>query len=66
MTIQKYKNLDKRYTAILIAVVEGYINTCLPISSKFVQNRIDETLSSATIRNVISVSYTHLTLPTKA
>ena len=54
MTIQKYKNLDKRYTAILIAVVEGYINTCLPISSKFVQNRIDETLSSATIRNVIS------------
>ena len=54
MTIQKYKNLDKRYTAILIAVVEGYINTCLPISSKFVQNRIDTTLSSATIRNVIS------------
>ena len=54
MTIQKYKNLDKRYTAILIAVVEGYINTCLPISSKFVQNRIDITLSSATIRNVIS------------
>jgi len=54
MAIQKYKNLDKRYTAILIAVVEGYINTCLPISSKFVQNRIDTTLSSATIRNVIS------------
>ena len=54
MTIQKYKNLDERYTAILIAVVEGYINTCLPISSKFVQNRIDTTLSSATIRNVIS------------
>ena len=54
MAIQKYKNLDKRYTAILIAVVEGYINTCLPISSKFVQNRIDITLSSATIRNVIS------------
>ena len=54
MTIQKYKNLDKRYAAILIAVVEGYINTCLPISSKFVQNRIDTTLSSATIRNVIS------------
>ena len=54
MSIQKYKKLDRRYSAILISIVEGYINTCLPISSKFVQNHIDATLSSATIRNVMS------------
>ena len=33
MSIQKYKTLDLRYASILVAVVEGYINTCQPISS---------------------------------
>lgn len=54
MPIQKYKNLDHRFSAILIAVVEGYINTCLPISSKFVQKHVDLSISTATIRGVMS------------
>ena len=55
MAIQKYNNLDHRFTAILTAVVEGYINNCKPISSKFVQKKIKARLSSATIRNVMSL-----------
>mgnify|MGYP001157290124 FL=1 len=54
MSIQKYKTLDLRYASILVAVVEGYINTCQPISSKYVQNSLSANLSSATIRNVMS------------
>jgi heat-inducible transcriptional repressor len=54
MSIQKYKKLDKRFSIILTAIVEGYINTCSPISSKFVQNNISISISSATIRNVMS------------
>ena len=54
MPIQEYKNLDKRFSTILTAIVEGYINTCSPISSKYVQNNINVSLSSATIRNVMS------------
>ena len=54
MPIQQYKNLDKRFSTILTAIVEGYINTCSPISSKYVQNNINVSLSSATIRNVMS------------
>ena len=54
MSIQKYKTLDLRYASILVAVVEGYINTCQPISSKYVQNSLSSNLSSATIRNVMS------------
>ena len=54
MTIQKYNNLDLRYASILETIVEGYINTCQPISSQYVQKRISADLSSATIRNVMS------------
>ena len=54
MSIQKYKKLDKRFSIILTAIVEGYINTYSPISSKFVQNNIIISISSATIRNVMS------------
>ena len=54
MSIQKYKKLDTRFSIILTSIVEGYINTCSPISSKFVQNNISIRISSATIRNVMS------------
>ena len=55
MPIQKYKKLNQRFTAILIAIVEGYINRCIPISSTFVQKKIDTALSTASIRNVMSL-----------
>lgn len=55
MPIQKYKKLNQRFTAVLIAIVEGYINRCIPISSTFVQKKIDTALSTASIRNVMSL-----------
>tara|TARA_B100001996_G_scaffold381673_1_gene371596 strand:- start:921 stop:1952 length:1032 start_codon:yes stop_codon:yes gene_type:complete len=54
MTIQKYNRLDLRYSSILATIVEGYINTCQPISSQYVQKKLLTDLSSATIRNVMS------------
>ena len=54
MTIQKYNRLDLRYSSILLTIVEGYINTCQPISSQYVQKKLLTDLSSATIRNVMS------------
>ena len=54
MTIQKYSNIDTRFSAILISTVEGYIKTCAPVSSKFVQGTLPMPLSTATIRSVMS------------
>ena len=54
MTIQKYNSLDLRYSSILLTIVEGYINRCQPISSRYVQKKLLTDLSSATIRNVMS------------
>ena len=54
MPIQKYSNIDSRFSAILISTVEGYIKTCAPVSSKFVQGTLPMPLSTATIRSVMS------------
>ena len=55
MHIKKYRNINNRFKSILIATVEGYINTCSPVSSKYVQGRLPISLSTATIRNVMSI-----------
>ena len=55
MHIKKYRNINNRFKSILIATVEGYINTCSPVSSKYVQGSLPITLSTATIRNVMSI-----------
>lgn len=55
MHIKKYRNINNRFKSILIATVEGYINTCSPVSSKYVQGNLPITLSTATIRNVMSI-----------
>ena len=54
MPIQKYSNIDTRFSEILISTVEGYIKTCAPVSSKFVQGILPMPLSTATIRSVMS------------
>jgi len=55
MHTKKYRNINNRFKSILVATVEGYINTCSPVSSKYVQGRLPISLSTATIRNVMSI-----------
>ena len=55
MHTKKYRKINNRFKSILIATVEGYINTCSPVSSKYVQGILPISLSTATIRNVMSI-----------
>ncbi len=47
-------DLESRKEKVLALIVEDYINTAIPISSRAISRRLRKSLSSATIRNVMS------------
>jgi heat-inducible transcriptional repressor len=46
--------MDERDKKILVAVIQSFIDTALPVGSRFISKRYDMGISSATIRNAMS------------
>ena len=55
MKMQNKQKLNDRESAILLAVVESYIDKCIPVSSQLIKNSYHYKISSATIRNTIAL-----------
>ena len=51
MSLQNIQNMTDREVAILMAVIEGYIENGTPISSSYLEMNCNLNVSSATIRN---------------
>ncbi len=49
-----YNNKQERKLIILGHIVKEYIDTAMPVSSKMVANRMDGSVSSATVRNIMA------------
>ena len=64
MTTVPEITLTDRAETLLRELVRRYINDGEPVGSRTLSRESGLDLSAATIRNVMSVSYTHLTLPT--
>ena len=48
------QNLESRKEKILELIIENYIDTATPISSRAISRRLRRSLSPATIRNVMA------------
>ncbi len=54
MEKEEYTNLSERKKRILISAVEDYIQQASPITSSAVQNKFEEKISTATLRNELN------------